>query len=206
MLAKFKLLHALNPKSMELTFKIIFDKRHEKKNHTYGLKLRVYQDRNYKECSLGIDIPEIDWDSQLQMVLSSNANHKFFNTKLASVKSKIRKFILFNEDEEEIITATEIINQIKRKEQKKIISKPDILKYGREHILKLESTGNIGNSICYSCGINKLQAYAGKDKLLFEEVNYKFLENFNNSMLADGIKVNSISVYLRSIRALFTLQ
>ncbi len=188
---------------MELTFKCLLDKRYVKKNNLFVIKLRVFQNRDYKDCSLGINIPEADWDSQLEMVSSSNADHQFYNTKLASIKSQIRKFILFNEDEEDLITAAEVINHIKSKYQKKIISKPDILKFGREHILKLEKTGNIGNAICYSCAINKIHAYAAKDKITFEEVNYKFLESFNNSMLANDIKINSISVYLRSIRSLF---
>ena len=54
---------------MELTIKIVLDKRHQKKTNTYSLKLRIYQEREYKECSLGINIPETDWDSQLQIFI-----------------------------------------------------------------------------------------------------------------------------------------
>ncbi len=39
LVVNFKLIHALKQKSMELTFKIVFDKRHQKKNNTYSLKL-----------------------------------------------------------------------------------------------------------------------------------------------------------------------
>jgi hypothetical protein len=39
---------------MQITFKILLDKRYIKKNETYNLKLRIYQDGDYKECSLGI--------------------------------------------------------------------------------------------------------------------------------------------------------
>ncbi len=64
----FELLHALKQKSMELTFKIVLDKRHQKKTNTYSLKLRLYQDRDNKECSLGINIPETDWDSNYKFL------------------------------------------------------------------------------------------------------------------------------------------
>ncbi|TMI89426.1 MAG: hypothetical protein E6H08_16530 [Bacteroidetes bacterium] len=112
--------------------------------------------------------------------------------------------MLFNEDKESIITAQEIIDHITQKEKKKtVIVKPDIFIYGKEHITKLQETGNIGNSIAYSCALSKLKSYVNKDNLTFEEINYKFLESFNASMLADNIKLNTISLYLRTIRALF---
>ena len=66
------------PKSMELTFKLVLDQRHQKKDHTYPIKLRIYQERDYKECSLGVDILVEQWDSQLQLVLPSNIDHKIF--------------------------------------------------------------------------------------------------------------------------------
>ena len=180
---------------MQITFKILLDKRYIKKNETFGLKLRIYQDRDYKDCSLGINVHMKDWNEQLQMVCFSNVNHQIYNTKLARIKAKVYKCILFNEDEDVIITPSEIIDQIKRIDKRRTVAlKPDILKYGREHVIKLQSAGNIGNSICYSCAINKLQSFAKKDKLLFEEVNYKFLEDFNNKLLPDGIKVNSIFI------------
>ena len=80
--------------------------------------------------------------------------HSFGST---AIKTKVQKCILFNEDEDEIISPSEIIDKIKRIDRKKIVAvKPDILKYGKDHIAKLQKTGNIGNSICYSCAINKL--------------------------------------------------
>lgn len=145
-----------------------------------------------------------DWNEQLQIVNSSNLNYQIYNAKLAKIKAKIHKAILFNEDESEMITSTEIIELVKGIDRKKLIAlKQDILRFGKEHILQLQSTGNIGNAICYSCAVNKLQSFVKKNQLLFEEVNYKFLEKFRISLLTEGLKVNSIALYLRTIRALF---
>lgn len=189
---------------MEPTFKIILDRVHPKKDKTLPLRLRVYQGRKYREQSLGISIPEADWNEQLQAVNTSNPNHKVFNIKISSVKAKVQRTILLNEDEENLITPGEVISKLSRKKsQKPATAKPDILQYGKAHIATLEKTGHIGNSIVYSCTINKLQAYAKTDKLTFDEVNYSFIERFNTAMLADGMKVNGVSNYMRTIRALF---
>jgi Arm DNA-binding domain len=120
---------------MQISFKILLDTRYIKKNQTYCLKLRVYQEENYKDCSLGINISLNDWNEQLQMVSFSNVNHQIYNTKLARIKAKVYKCILFNEDEDVIITPSEIIDQIKRIDKRRTVAlKPDILKYGREHV------------------------------------------------------------------------
>ena len=107
-----------------------------------------------------------------------------------------------NEDWESQLTPEEIIRHITQGNTNSK-STPDILAYGKQHVLKLQASGNIGNAIAYSCAVNKLQSYVGKDKLEFEAITYRFLEDFNTSMLADGIKVNSVSNYMRTIRALF---
>ena len=123
---------------MEITFKFIIDRIHSKKDLTLPIRLRMYQERNYKEYSLGISIPKDDWDEQLQQVSPSNKNHLAYNTKIFSIKTKVQKYLLFNEDKVNGITAEEIIKHVSRKEQKETIRvKPDILSYGKEHITKL---------------------------------------------------------------------
>ena len=125
---------------MELTFKIILDRRYQRNNETFALKLRVYQDRDYRECSLNININENDWDQHLQLVKSWNANHKIYNSNISTINAKVRKLILLNEDEEVCITPDEIIHQIKKIDKKKVkATKPDIFKFGKEHMANLEN-------------------------------------------------------------------
>ena len=188
---------------MEITFKFIADKVHPKKNFALPVRLRLYQDRNYKEYSLGFAVPKNDWCEQLQQVLPRNENHLTYNTKISSIKSKVQKFLLFNDDKQSCLTPDEVIKHISQVKNERRKPKPDIISYGKEHIAKLQVSGNIGNSIVYACAINKLSSYVNADTLPFEAITYKFLEDFNASMLAEGIKVNSISQYFRSIRALF---
>lgn len=188
---------------METTFKIVLDKRRPKKNNTYPLRMRVYQNRDYKTHTLGIDLRESDWNEQTQQVKPSHPSYKLYNVKIATLKAKIQKSIFMNEDEEEVITPEELISQVTNGKLKQQVVKPDILTYGKRHINKLESEGRIGNSIVYSCAINKLKEYVKSDTLTFEQVNYSFIERFNTAMLSSGMKINGISNYMRTIRALF---
>lgn len=188
---------------METTFKIVLDKRRAKKNNTYPLRMRVYQGREYKTYSLGIDLRETDWNEQTQQVKTSHPSHKLHNVKLSTLKAKIQKSIFMNETEDEIVTPDVLISQIAGNGQQKQAAKPDILAYGKQHIAKLESAGQVGNAIVYSCAINKLKSYAKSDTLAFEQITYSYIEQFNTALLAGGMRVNGISNYMRTIRALF---
>ena len=188
---------------MDITFKLILDRIHPKKDLTLPIRLRVFRGRNYKEYSFGISIPEKDWNEQLQQVNHSNSSHLVYNTKISSTRAKLQRFLLLNE-EESPLTLEKIISHLNQSGQKKANNVlPDIFEYVKKHIEKLQKAGHIGNSIVYSCAINKLKEFAGTVKLPFEEVNYSYIEKFNTSLLSEGMKVNGVANYLRTIRAVF---
>lgn len=189
--------------SMSITHKFLLNKRRQSDVGLYTLVLRCYQGTKSKEASLNISIPETDWDENLQVVLSSNPSANLYNTKLITIKSKIQKLVLL--DETSVLNLDVVFNRLfpKEKAVEVIKQKPSIISYGENQIEQLKKAGKAGNAICYSCAVNKLKSYAGNHKLLFEDVSYKFLNEFNVSLLNEGIKVNSISVYFRTIRALF---
>lgn len=190
--------------NMEATFKIILDRVHPKKDLTLPLRLRIYQGRKYREQSLGISIPENDWNELKQEVKSSNASYKVFNSKISTVKAKVQRAILLNDDDETNMSADELIAKVgKKKKVKAEQPKPDVFLYAKAHIEALEKSGRIGNSIVYTCAVNKLKEYASKEKLTFTEIDYSFLQAYNTRLLTDGLKVNAVSNYMRTLRALF---
>ncbi len=69
--------------------------------------------------------------------------------------------------------------------------------------MALSDSGKIGNAYVYNTAINKLRSFVNTDNFPFESLTYKKLNEFQDSLLADGIKVNSISVYMRTIRAIY---
>jgi integrase/recombinase XerD len=101
-----------NSTTMETTFKIVLDKRRPKKNNTFPLRMRVYQGRDYKTHSLGIDLRESDWNEQTRQVKTSHPSNKLHNVKLATLKAKVQKSIFMNETEDEIVSPDVLISQI----------------------------------------------------------------------------------------------
>lgn len=189
---------------MDITFKVILDRVHPKKDSTLPLRLRIFKGRNYKEYSFGIAISEKDWNEQLQQVNPTNESYLVYNTKISSIRAKLQRFLVLREEDDSPVSLEQVIdhlNQNGQKKAEKVI--PDLIEYGEKHVLKLKQAGHIGNSIVYSCAINKLKEFAGKQRLSFEEVNYSYIERFNTALLSEGMKVNGVANYLRTIRAVF---
>ena len=55
----------------------------------------------------------------------------------------------------------------------------------------MTKAGRIGNAITYKTAKNKLIAFAGREELRFEQIDYKLLNSFTNSMLAEEMAMNA---------------
>ncbi|GAA4459589.1 site-specific integrase [Nemorincola caseinilytica] len=171
-----------------MNYKFILDKRRIRQNNTYPLKVRVYEGTKSTERSLSIAIKESEWDDDAQVVLKTCKNHKLYNSKLAQERVELDKQVLFG------IEATQT---------RKPKPKHSIIDYGSRLSVEYERTGKSGNSIVYNTAVEMLLRYTKQKNLTFEDIDYSFLVAFQNDLLTRGVGVNTISIYLRTIRAIF---
>lgn len=189
---------------MEISYKFILDKRRQPVNQPYPIKLRIFQNREYKEVNLRIKIRESNWDEIAQEVLPSDPGFKSYNARISSFKSKINAAILLAEiNNQTDFKIADIVEVLKPTQQTSVKVKESVFEFGQKLVDQLEKKGKIGNSIVYSCALNKVKEYCGNSQLYFENIDYRFLDDFNTSLLSDGIKVNTISNYLRTLRAIY---
>ncbi|MFA6484054.1 MAG: site-specific integrase [Bacteroidales bacterium] len=90
----------------------------------------------------------------------------------------------------------------------KIILKPHeeakgIQEYAQIIADNLLEAGKIGNSKAYLSTISKLNKFNGDKQLNFAEFNYKKLLEFEQFMAGKKIHTNTISFYMRTLRAIF---
>ena len=171
-----------------MKFKIVLDKRHTREDNRYPLKMRTYEGDTTKERSLKIFLLEDEWDGESQIVRSVCKGHKLYNSKLLQEKAEIEKIILFGE---------EVARPLKPKK------KQSIVECGRKLSGELEVIGKTGNSIVYNTAIEMILRYTKQKDTTFEDIDYSFLKNFQNDLLQRKVGVNTISIYLRTIRAIF---
>ena len=147
---------------MEISYKFILDKRRESDNGQYPVKLRIYQNRGSKEVNLRIKIRESNWDEKTQEVLASEPDFKLYNAKISSFKSKINAAILLAEiNNQTDFKIDDLIELLKPAQQTSIKVKETVFEFGQKLVAQLEKKGKIGNSIVYSCALNKLKEHCG---------------------------------------------
>ncbi len=190
---------------MSITFKFLLNKRRKNSTDEYPVILRVYVHREYKEQSLNFKIHEADWDESRQLVMNTNASCKIYNARILSDKAKLEKLILLSDIESKSISAEDVIQAIypvADKPQQAQVLNHNFIDYASKQVEELKMVGKIGNAMVYECAVNKLKEYGGA-RLRFKDLNYQLLTAFTNSMLQEGIKVNTVSVYMRTIRAIY---
>lgn len=171
-----------------MKFKLILDQRYTRVDNRHPLKLRIYKGDSYKERSLRIFLLNEEWDGDNQIVLKACKSHAIYNSKLNQEKADLEKKILFNIDPAP--PPKQRINY-------------SIIDYGRKLSKEFESTGKTGNSIIYNTAMEMLLRYTNQKTITFEEIDYRFLTSFQNDLLQREVGVNTISIYLRTIRAIF---
>jgi integrase/recombinase XerD len=196
---------------MSFTFKILLDKRRALKEDKFPVIIRLFANGESKEISLKIKIHAKEWNEHTGTVLPSNTNAEFYNGMIRSKKTKLENLILRASLENRGILFSEIKSEISEEKPLKqhisvaaaITVNQSIVAYANKLIKSLLDTGKVGNSIVYSCATKKLIQFAGKADISFAEITVKYLGDFQNSMIAEGIMTNTVSVYFRAIRALF---
>ena len=183
--------------SMAITYKLFLDERTQKSNNKYALKLRITYNRKHKVIPMNIELHKEDWNTATQKVKSSHPNAKLINVKINQSLNEVQEKALKYETTEKIYTVADLSNS------DRCLSKYTFLEFADREIENLKKAGRVGNAKAYQDATNRLIKFAGKKSLRFENIDYRLLEDFSSTLLADEVSVNAVAVYMREIRALF---
>lgn len=182
------------------TIKIVLDTRRPKSDGTYPLKYRVFQNAKYRDIPLSIFLKIEDWDEPKRQVKKSHPNYKLLNHRILKQYSELEATLL-KVEADEAITLDDLSAKMKGKSKEKPL--PDFFEYGFTWVERLQKGGKVGNARAYENTLKRLKSYLGHTKLKFTDINFDFLEDFQANMLSKGVKQNTISFYLRTVRTIF---
>jgi hypothetical protein len=71
-----------------------------------------------------------------------------------------------------------------------------------DHLIdKLKAEERLGSANCYKDTRNRIVEF--KPNIFFKDINFKFLESFERRLLDKGNSINSIGLYMRTLRAIY---
>jgi len=77
----------------------------------------------------------------------------------------------------------------------------NVISFINKLIIKLKNEDRLGSANSYKDTRNRIQEY--KPRCYFQDIDKKFLENLEKFLLAKGNSLNSIGIYMRTIRAIY---
>lgn len=186
------------------SIKIVLDTKRPNQNQEYKIIFRVIHQRKSYYISTGLSIHPNDWNEALSCCLASAKNSTIINNTLSIKRYKLQEVIAEQEANNEFLI--DLIRQSLVEGNKDNVRKNNTVyfnEFSKSLITSLIEINKVGNAQVYSVATNRLMAYANKENLSFKEIDYTFLEGFKALLISDEVKINTISNYLRTIRAIF---
>jgi hypothetical protein len=168
------------------------------KNGEYALMIRFTKDRKVKYKALGISCKKEWWDEKAGKPNKKHPNRIELETYLSKKILDINNLILNLETEDKGYSVEEVTTKTKS-----TLKKISVFQFFDEMISRMKAANRIGNGNSFADAKRVLSRFRNGNDFCFTDLNFSFLNKFEESLLGRGISENSISVYMRAIRAVY---
>ena len=186
------------------TVKLVLDKRRSRADGTYPILLRIYHERRSLAISSKISVQPTHWNESGEVVKRSHSQYVHYNSKLQQIKNEaFFKLAELAATHAQGYSFSELVSYFKEDD---IASAPPkrytLQSFWEEEIKCMQRAHKYGNLRVYKMALDVLKNECNLD-IPFEDVNYSFLKHLESSLLHRNLKINTISVYLRALRAIY---
>lgn len=178
--------------------KLVLDTRRAKSDGTFNLIFRITNCRKVYTINSGVSLESKFWKEQNCEVKNSHPNANLLNLKLNKDYYLLQDAVLRLENNFNI---KHLRNLFKGEGQNAETTTFKVL--ADRLINQMFEANRAGNALVYQTAVNRFLDFYDKDDLYFNEITYSLLEKFIHSLKVQGLKINSISNYLRSLRAIY---
>ena len=180
------------------TLKTLLYKRRAKSDGSFNIIFRITNNRNNYSINSGVSVLVKYWNEKKFEINKLHPNFNLLNLKITKQFFKIQQAILVLDDGFSIEKLRFMIDDNPKKQ-----SQSTFKVFSDELIAQMIHTNKTGNALVYQTAVNQFMASVNNDQLLFSEIDYPLLEKFSNHLVKKGLKINSISNYIRTIRAIY---
>ena len=192
---------------MATTVQLILDERRLKSDGTYPISYRIIHNRIATTIRTGYSVEKRYWDQKNSSVKRGCKNISDWvglNLLLTKRKSEMMEKIM-TLDKQNLLNdmpVSELKYLLTNKKEKKKVDSIEV--FGMQVIEELKAQNKYGTAGAYEQAISFLNNYSGKSNITFRQLTYKMLTLIENRYMSNPDNhYNGLSVYLRSIRALY---
>lgn len=183
------------------TLKLVLHKPNRRKDGTYPVSLRIIKNMRAKYLSVGLYARMEEWDERAERFISNKKicpMNKEYNARLIELLGRAQSLIIqFDRD-----GIDWSLNQFEeaffhRAKQGKFLD------FTRKLIRKMKASGHIGNGVAYENLIHNLRLFDSRlDKRLLQEIDIKYVKEYNFFMERKGWKGNTRLHDMKILRAI----
>ncbi|HOW26011.1 MAG TPA: site-specific integrase [Bacteroidales bacterium] len=167
------------------------------KDETHPVLLRITQGEKLAYLSMGVSCRLDQWDDG-DWLKKNFPNAVRWNNRIRAKLAEAEKYILKQEEEDKPCTPKDVILTLRG--ETNIVS---FFTFTEKEISKMKQAKQLGNADCYETAMNQVKEFMKEKDLLLTEINYKFLTELEAYFRSRGNKPNTISNYMRTIRAIY---
>ena len=181
--------------------KISLDKRRPKKDKTFPLVLRISVNGKSRDIPLGYSIAEEEWNTRTQSIKKSAPSQEILNARIKELRVKyLGKILEYESANQHPISAQELKNHIILVE--KAIPRVSVASFWQQEIDHMQKADRNGGARTYMETLVAIQKVRSL-QIPFECIDYMFLKEVEAELISREVKINSIGLYFRTLRAVY---
>ena len=182
---------------------LLLDTRRAKKDGSFPIIFRLTHLRKTTSIATGYSILDKFWDSRkcaIKKTYSKVDSIARLNTLLLKEEARANDIInqLYDKGKLNYLSITQVKNRITRNS-----TYDSFYKYGESLAEDLKASRRYGTARNYTGIISILRTFTKGKDLKFNELNYDFIKRFEKYHFAKGNSINSLSSYLRAVKAIY---
>jgi len=182
-----------------ITLKLVPDRRKAKKNGSFPLVFRISSNRLTRDIASGFSILEADWNEITGKLKKSLPNYSVIAPKLQEQELKYLGKIWEYERKNNGYVNIQELKEYLISKRKAVITVKEFWLQEIEIMKKTKRHGGVRN---YTGVLNTLDKVKSLD-VPFERIDYNFLRAVETTLISREVKTNTISNYLRNLRAVY---
>jgi integrase len=165
---------------------------------SHPLMVRVSQLKSRKYLSTGLTCRADLWDSQKHIPKRSHPDRKLLEAILTQKKASYHTKFLELESEQKTLSLQQLVQAIEKPKQDVQGLFPFLLEVTQSFM----DRGKIGRARLYKRLHTSFKEFIGNKQLCFSDIDVPFLNRYEAFLCGQGLVENSISTYLKVLRAL----
>jgi site-specific recombinase XerD len=167
------------------------------KKGTAQIEVCAYQNKQRKYFSTRIHIKPEAWDNKKKRIKPSAANSMQLNKQINDLVHKLENYVIERRHAGKTVTLNFICECMQGKEIK---SFSDFVRYEIENDKTSARTTIVNKRTTFRVLLEFAKAKYKRTEILFDEVNYEFLKNFENYLIMKGLSTNTRHKYFKHVK------